>query len=126
MIYQFVTGTAYADSIYNNAASVTISAGDGKDVIYGFGDDDLLEITGLTGAVAGTFNSSGNELTVKVGSTAVAVFKDFTASTFNVNLNGNSHTIKKENLRGTKIFFLPSIWRDFFYGLQLRDFGRKH
>lgn len=69
--------------------------GDGKDYICGFGNDDLLEITGLKGNVAGTFNSKGDQLTLKVGSTIIAVFKEFTASTFNVDLNGTRHQITK-------------------------------
>lgn len=67
--------------------------GDGKDFIFGFGDDDLLEIVGLSGNVTGSFTGAGNEYTIKVGKTAVAVLKDFTATSFNVKLNGERVTL---------------------------------
>lgn len=71
-----LTGGAGADTfIYNS--------GEGKDVISGFGDDDLLQITGTFSA---TYNSSANTIAFKVGSTASALtLKNFTASTFNIN-----------------------------------------
>ena len=72
------------------------SKGDGKEVIFGFGDADMLEIVGLNGAVTGKFNSAGTKLTVKVGSRAVAVLKDFTASTFNI--NGDTYRVDGKTL----------------------------
>ncbi len=92
-----LTGGKGNDSLWGGEGSDTFvyAKGDGKDVIFGFGNDDLFQITGLNGAVTGTFNKTGTELTVKVGKTAVAVFKDFTASTFNVDLNGTLHQINK-------------------------------
>ena len=79
----------------NGADTFFYDKGDGKDVIYGFSDNDLLAITGLTGDVVGTFNKAGTELTVKVGKTAIAVLKDFSATTFNISLNGTNHQITK-------------------------------
>ena len=83
------------DTLWGNAGADTFiySKGDGKDTIYGFGDDDLLEIMGLYGSVTGA--ASGSDFTISVGSTAVAVFKDFSATTFNVKLNGTDYQIKK-------------------------------
>ena len=90
-------GNAGNDSLYGGDGADTFfyDKGDGKDYIYGFGNDDLFEITGLTGAVTGALNKKGDEFTIKVGKTAVAVFKEFTASTFNVDLNGTLHQITK-------------------------------
>ena len=69
--------------IYNN--------GDGKDIIYGFENNDLLKITG---AFSASYNSSKNEIAFKVGSDSITL-KEFTATTFNVNgdkykINGSS------------------------------------
>lgn len=85
------------DVLKGNAGADTFfyASGEGKDIIYGFGNDDLLQITGLSGSVTGTFNTNRDELTVKVGSTEVAVFKEFTATTFNINLNGTNYQVTK-------------------------------
>ena len=57
--------------------------GDGNDVIYGFENADLLQITGT---FSGTYNKSKEELYLKIGSTAKAItLKDFEASSFNIN-----------------------------------------
>ena len=113
-----ITGNAKANSLTSNATGMTLtggagndtfahaggddfdtftySKGDGKDIIFNFGDGDLLEIVGLDGAVTGKFNSAGDELTVKVGSTSVAVLKDFGATTtFNVTSSGTAYKITK-------------------------------
>ncbi|MBR1647504.1 MAG: hypothetical protein IJ685_12120 [Selenomonadaceae bacterium] len=93
-----LTGGKGNDSLWGGDGSDTFhyEKGDGKDVIFGFGDDDLLEIVGLGDNVAGTFNKSGTELTVKVGSTSVAVLKDFgSTTTFNVTADGTAHQITK-------------------------------
>ena len=63
------------------------SSGGGKDVIYGFGNEDALQIVG-------TFTASlkGGDVSFKVGSTANAVtLKDYSATTFNV--NGDTYAI---------------------------------
>ena len=57
--------------------------GDGKDVIFGFDNSDMLQITG---AFSASYNKSKGEVYFKVGSTKNAItLKDFTATTFNVN-----------------------------------------
>lgn len=53
------------------------------DIIYGFDDDDMLQITGDWSV---SYNASTNTVALKVGSTYNAIrLKDFTASTFHVN-----------------------------------------
>ena len=85
------------DSLWGSDGADTFlyNKGDGTDVIFGFGNDDLLEIVGLTGNVTGALNKKGDEFTVKVGKTSVAVFKAFDTTTFNVSLNGTVHQITK-------------------------------
>lgn len=57
--------------------------GDGKDVIFGFEDDDMLKITGTFSA---SYDGSKQEISFKVGSTNDAItLKNFDTSTFNVN-----------------------------------------
>ena len=93
-----LTGGKGTDSLWGGDGSdtFTYSKGDGKDVIFNFGANDLLEIVGLDGTVTGKFNSAGDELTIKVGGTNVAVLKNFGATTtFNVTANGSAYTITK-------------------------------
>lgn len=74
------------DTLYGDDGSDTFfySKGDGKDVIYGFDSDDMLEITGTT--FSGTYNSSKDEIYLKVGSTNKAItLKEFTTTSFNIN-----------------------------------------
>ena len=69
--------------------------GDGKDIIDGFGSDDLLEITGVNN-ITGTVNSKGTEIYLKVGSTNKAItFKNFTTTEFNI--NGDFYQISGTN-----------------------------
>ena len=69
--------------IYNN--------GDGKDIIYGFDSDDMLQIVG-TFEISFNMGFSSNTVSFKVGSTADAItLKDFTTTTFNV--NGSTYAI---------------------------------
>ena len=78
-------GGAGNDSLWGGDGKDTFiySSGNGKDVIFGFANDDLLEISGDWTA---TYNASKNTIAFKVGSTASAItLKDFTATTFNVN-----------------------------------------
>lgn len=73
------------DSLWGDAGEDTFyySNGDGKDVIFGFGKDDELEILGNFSA---TYNKSKKEIYFKVGSTANAItLKNFTATTFEIN-----------------------------------------
>ena len=73
------------DFLYGDAGKDTFiySSGDGKDVIYGFENNDLLKITGTFST---SYDSSKHEVYFKVGNTSNAIMlKDFTATTFNVN-----------------------------------------
>ena len=58
-------------------------SGEGKDVIFGFDNSDLLQITG---AFSARYDKNSKELAFAVDSTANAItIKNFTATTFNVN-----------------------------------------
>ncbi len=73
------------DALWGNAGADTFlyADGDGKDMIFGFDDTDMLQITGDFTA---TYTAKTNVLAFKVGSTAGAItLKDFTATNFNVN-----------------------------------------
>ena len=73
------------DSLWGDDGADTFiySSGDGKDVIFGFENNDLLQITGI---FSGTYNKSKKELYFKVDSTSNAItLKDFSADTFNIN-----------------------------------------
>ena len=80
-------GDAGADKfIYSN--------GDGKDIIYGFDNTDMLQITG---AFSGSYSRTKDEVYFKVGSTANAItLKDYTATSFNV--NGSNYRISGAKL----------------------------
>ena len=78
-------GGAGNDSLWGDKGSDTFlyNDGDGKDVIFGFDNTDILEITST---FSGTYNKSKKEIYFKVGSTANALtLKNFTATTFNIN-----------------------------------------
>ena len=81
-----LTGGKGNDSLWGGKGSDTFiyDAGDGKDIIYGFGRSDLLQITG---AFSASYNKSAKTIAFKVGSTANAItLKDFGATTtFHVN-----------------------------------------
>ena len=89
-----LTGGKGNDSLWGDAGKDTFiyNAGDGKDVISGFENDDLLKITGTFSAP--TYNASKNSIAFKVGSGSVTL-RDFgTTTTFHVNddtyqLSGN-------------------------------------
>ncbi len=92
-----LTGGKGNDSLWGDAGKDTFiyAKGDGKDVIYGFDNTDMLKITGT---FAGTYNKSKKEVYFKVGSTANAItLKDFgSISTFNV--NGTNYKISGSKL----------------------------
>ncbi|MBR0061681.1 MAG: hypothetical protein IJP68_09415, partial [Selenomonadaceae bacterium] len=70
------------------------SNGDGKDIVYSFGDNDMLKITGNFSATYDDFN---DEIYFKVGSTSNAItLKDFAAESFNI--NGTSYKISGSKL----------------------------
>lgn len=85
------------DKLYGQAGNDTFiyAKGDGKDIIYGFANDDMLKITG---AFSAFYNKSKKEIYFTVGSTSnVITLKDFgSTSTFNV--NGKNYKIS-----GTKL-----------------------
>lgn len=84
------------DKLWGNEGNDTFiyETGDGKDIIYGFEDGDLLQITGDFSA---KFNKSKNEIAFKVGSTTNAItLKEFDATTFNI--NGDSYQISGTQL----------------------------
>ena len=76
-----IVGNAKANKIFAGDFGSTLDGGGGQDVIYNFGDEDALQISG-------TFTASvvGENISFKVGSTANAItLKDYSATTFNVN-----------------------------------------
>ena len=86
------------DSLWGNAGDDVFSyaAGDGKDIIYGFDNDDMLRI--LNSSFSTSYNKSKREIYFKVGSTSKAItLKNFTATTFNV--NGTRYRINGNKLR---------------------------
>ena len=91
-----LTGGKGNDSLWGDAGKDTFiySSGDGKDVIYGFDNNDMLKITGTFSA---SYSKSKDEVYFKVGSTSKAItLKDFSATSFNV--NGTAYKIS-----GTKL-----------------------
>ena len=84
------------DLLWGNAgADVFIyESGDGQDVIFGFEDDDMLQITGN---FSSTYESSKREIYFAVDSTSNALtLKNFTATTFNI--NGTNYKISGADL----------------------------
>ena len=78
-------GGAGNDTLWGDAGKDTFiySSGDGKDVIHGFENNDMLKITG---AFSASYNKNKKEISFKVGSTTNAItLKDFTATTFRIN-----------------------------------------
>lgn len=89
-------GGAGNDSLWGDAGNDTFiyASGEGKDVIYGFENNDLLKITG---AFSASYSKSKGEIYFKVGSTSKAItLTDFSATSFNV--NGTNYKIS-----GTKL-----------------------
>ena len=85
------------DSLWGNAGTDTFiyDQGDGKDIIFGFENTDLLQITGTFST---SYSKSKKEVYFNVGTTKNAItLKDFgSTSTFNV--NGTNYKIS-----GTKL-----------------------
>ncbi|MBE8951652.1 MAG: calcium-binding protein [Quinella sp. 1Q7] len=87
-----ITGNALANTISGGTKNDSIVGGKGNDklygggknVIYGFENDDLLQITG---AFSASYNKSAKSIAFKVGKTASAItLRDFGATTtFHVN-----------------------------------------
>jgi Ca2+-binding RTX toxin-like protein len=100
--YQGITvnGGAGNDTVYTESKRAKgilfqYAEGDGKDVIYGFANDDMLKITG---DFSTSFNSSKTEIYFKVGSTSNAItLKDF-GSTSSFNINGKNYKLGSTKL----------------------------
>ena len=89
-------GGAGNDSLWGDAGADNFiySSGDGKDVIFGFDNNDTLTLDGLE-LTSGTYNKTKGELTLKVDSGSITL-KDFSATTFNV--NGSNYKISGSKL----------------------------
>ena len=72
------------DSLWGEAGADTFiyNAGDGKDVIFGFEDDDLLKI--MTDFET-SYSKKKNALTFKMYDNGSITLKNFTATSFRVN-----------------------------------------
>ena len=92
----YIEGGSGNDSLWGGAGEDTFiyTSGDGKDVIYNFDDDDMLQILGTFSA---KYDKSSDTVVFKVGSVANAItLKDFYASTFNI--NGSDYQISGSKL----------------------------
>ena len=91
-----LTGGKGNDSLWGNAGKDTFiyESGDGKDIIYGFENDDMLKITGK---YSSSYSKSKGEIAFKVGNTSNAItLSDFSATSFNV--NGTNYKISGSKL----------------------------
>ena len=79
-----LTGGKGNDSLWGNdgADEFIYNRGDGKDIIYGFSDDDTLTLNAVIRS--SRINSKGDAITLKVSGGSV-ILQDFTATTFNIN-----------------------------------------
>ena len=103
-----IQGGAGADSLWGNKGNDTLyggddndtffySKGDGKDVIFGFENGDVLNLTDITN-ITGKVNAAGTEVYIKAGSTNKAItFKNFTATEFNISAGGETGTYRISN-----------------------------
>ncbi|MBR4152744.1 MAG: hypothetical protein IKT98_07265 [Selenomonadaceae bacterium] len=85
------------DSLWGDAGKDTFIYydGDGKDIIYNFANNDMLEITGTFFT---SYNKSKKEIYFKVGSTSKSItLKNFTATSFNV--SGTNYKINGSKLK---------------------------
>ena len=85
------------DSLWGDSGAdvFSYSAGEGKDIIYGFADNDMLKITG---AFSASYSKSKDEVYFKVGTTSKAItLKDFSAASFNI--NGTTYKISGSKLK---------------------------
>ena len=91
-----VAGGKGDDSLWGGSGKDTFiyTAGDGNDVIYGFGDNDTLTIDNLNFTSSYRAKDKSVLLTFADGS---ITFKDFTAKTFHI--NSNTYKIKGSKLK---------------------------
>lgn len=78
------------DSLWGGSGADTFiySSGDGNDVIYGFANNDLLQITG---AFSASYSKSKGEVYFNVGSSKITL-KNYTTTAFHV--NNKTYTLK--------------------------------
>ena len=92
-----LTGGKGNDSLWGDAGADTFiyASGDGKDVIFGFDNLDLLQITDTFST---SYSKSKKEIYFKVGSTSNAItLKDF-GSTSTFNINGTNYKLGSTKL----------------------------
>lgn len=92
-----LTGGKGNDSLWGDDGADTFvyAKGDGKDVIFGFENDDLLKITG---DFSTSYDKSKKEIYFDVGSTENAItLKEYTATSFNI--NGSDYKISGSTLK---------------------------
>ena len=92
-----LTGGKGNDSLWGDAGKDTFiyAKGDGRDIIYGFEDIDMLKITGK---FSSTYNKRNKEIALTVGkTTSVITLKDFSATSFNI--NGSNYKISGTALK---------------------------
>ncbi len=84
------------DSLWGQDGADTFiyNAGDGKDMIFGFDDTDMLEINGDWSAA---YYSGSGRVVFKVGSTYSAIILDKPTAT-NFNVNGNNYVVSGNTL----------------------------
>ncbi len=85
------------DSLWGNSGADTFiyANGDGKDMIFGFENGDMLKITGNFST---SYNKSKKEIYFKVGSTANAITLKNFGSTSTFNVNGTNYKIGSSSL----------------------------
>ena len=91
-----LTGGKGNDSLWGGSGKDTFiyADGEGNDVIYSFGDNDLLKITGKFSA---TYDKTNDEVYFKIGTTKKAItLSDFAAESFHV--NGTTYKISGSKL----------------------------
>ncbi len=89
-------GDAGNDKLYGGDGDDTFfyKKGDGKDVIFGFENGDMLSLTDITN-ITGKVNAAGTELSINADSTNKAItFKNFTATEFNISMGGETSTYR--------------------------------
>lgn len=89
-----LNGGAGNDSLWggNGVDTFIYDSGDGKDMIFGFEDDDLLQINGEWSA---SYYKVAKKLSIKVGSGNITL-KDITATNFNI--NGENYVLSEKKL----------------------------
>lgn len=81
------------DSLWGDAGEnqFVYASGDGKDVIFGFSNDDTLTLDGISFSSA-TVNKAGTEVALKIGSGSVT-FKQFGDDNMTFNINDEQYQI---------------------------------